>query len=255
MSRSEAGAPNLSQLIEEAMLAVGEDIRVSIPGVVASVSKGRASITPAVSRKGAAEADPTISGVPLCWPACGSGRLSLPVSATDDALLVFCDRNIEGWDGAGGGKVAEAADNRTHDLTDAMALPISLSDPVSGRADDVSLSRDSETTGRAELRLGKGDLTETPGVGVSPGAAKVALGVSRVSGTVETIQPAGAALYSGPAEVIDLLIDLCDALVNATPLANTTRVGGSYPVVLFGTAANTVAAVRDKLKMIKGSLG
>lgn len=246
----EPGEPNLSQVLEAVIEAAGEQIRSCIPGVITAVNMntGRVSVQPGSSN------DPVIPDVPLMYFTTGDVRFTFPVKVGGQVLLVFGDRNLDGWIAGAGAKAVATDDPRTHDLSDALAIPLSLAPPA--RSADISLAMDNETggpVGAIEIRMQPGDLTETPGDGVSPGSAKIAIGNSAVLGTAE--QEGGPSKnVNGPAELVDLVVQLCDLLLKNVNLANTARTGGSTPIILTEISANVVYEIRDKLKMIKGTL-
>ncbi len=250
---TQQGTPNLSQLLEEVIIAAAQDIRCAIPGVVTEVdmTSNRVSVQPGVSMTG--KSDPVIPDVPLLQTVMGKVRFTMPVASGDHVLVVFGDRNLDSWISGGGGTARGTDDPRTHDLSDALAIPLSITPPT--RTDGPSLAMDNEVTppGAVEVRLQPGDLTEAPADGVSPGSAKIAIGNSAVSGTAE--QEGGPSkAVSGPVELVDLMVQLCDILLINPNLANTARTGGTTPIVLTEVNANKVYEVRDKLKMIQGSL-
>ena len=245
---TQQGDPNLSQLLEEVILAAAQDVRCAIPGVITAVdmTTGRVSVQPGVSMTG--KSDPVIPDVPLLQMVMGKVRFSLPVATGDQVLLVFGDRNLDRWISSGGGTARGTDDPRAHDLSDALAIPLSITPPT--RTDGPSLAMDNEITplGAVEVRLQPGDLTETPGDGVSPGSAKIAIGNSACNGSVEKPSTGGTTPYSGPVEVLDLLIQLADMLTS----------GGALVIAASGIVTDPnrdiAAAIRDKLKMIQGSL-
>lgn len=115
------GQPNLSQLLEETIDAASEQIRVAIPGVITSVASDLATATvqPAVRRNGSGS-DPSIPEVPILWP----GPVRWKIEDGASCLLIFADRSIEEWASADGARETTAGDPRTHDITDAVAIPL-----------------------------------------------------------------------------------------------------------------------------------
>lgn len=175
------GRPNLSQLAEAVVEAAGEQIRSAIPGVFASVASdlSTASVQPAVSRAGG-ESDPAIPDVPVLFPQFSGGQITWPIAAGDPCLLVFGDRSLDEWQRAGGARSVDPTDPRTHDLTDAVAIPLGMGGAASGRSGDISLR-----LGTAELRLQSGN--------------KVALG-------------------AGATEVLSVLSDFLNVFLTTVPL-------------------------------------
>jgi len=154
------GEPNLSQLAEAIIDGAAEDVRVAMPGVVTSVNmrSSTVSVQPAVKRNGADNYDPIIPDVPLCFPRSSTARLTFPVNAGDNVLLVFSDRSIEDWLRAGGSK-ASAGDARIHDITDAFAIPMSIESIPLDRLSDLSLEHEG-----GEVRIDSTGNTVVDGV-------------------------------------------------------------------------------------------
>lgn len=127
---SDVRTPTLAQLLNDVRTSTFADLRVSLPGKVESydASTQTVDVTPLV-RDTLEEADgtltyldlPVIPNVPLMFPGAGGFRITFPVSAGDNVLLVFADRSIDAWQSGGG--VTNPADGRTHDLTDCVAIP------------------------------------------------------------------------------------------------------------------------------------
>lgn len=231
------GQPNLSQLVEAVVEATGEQIRVAVPGVFASVASdlSTATVQPAIRRNDSA-ADPAIPDVPILFPRFAKGRLTWPVEAGDPCLLVFCDRSIEEWTDADGEREVEPTDPRTHDITDALAIPLGLGGAASGRAGDVSLRLTPDGTGTTELRV--------------QADGKVALGGIDREGTYENHTPGTTVPWSGTCELVQLLVDVLDALAVKAPIIDLATVPGA----LLPTAYDLLAEARSKLNTIKGSL-
>lgn len=75
---------------------------------------------------------PVITDVPVVFPGGGGCRLTFPIAAGDECLLVFASRAIDAWQQSGG--VQKASDARKHDLSDAFAIvgPMSQAHKISG---------------------------------------------------------------------------------------------------------------------------
>jgi len=102
------------------------EMRVSLPARVEQYdeTKQRADVKPLLNRRYAdgEEAElPVIAGVPVVWPRSGGAALTMPVAKGDGVLLVFADRSIDRWLSDGGQVTPD--DPRTHDLSDAVAIP------------------------------------------------------------------------------------------------------------------------------------
>lgn len=216
------GQPNLTQFAEAVVEAASEQIRVAIPGVFTSVSSDlrHGSVQPSVARQNSA-ADPTVPDVPILFPTFGDGRITWPVSEGDPCLLIFSDRSLDEWDRAGGGGAVEPVDNRTHDITDAVAIPMGLSG--SGTGGDVRIS------------LG--------------GDSKVAVGGADRSGTYTNYSDTPVQ-WSGECELLSLMSDFLDLLVSKTPFVDLSTIPGA----LVEPAFNTLAELKARIDELKGSL-
>lgn len=119
------GSPDLPIVLERAMASVAERMHTAAPGVIGGVnaSTGTVSVQQAVTRKGE-DPEPLIPDVPVLQVHGPKGGLRIPV-APGPALLVHSNRSLDEWAATDGTKVVEAGDARTHDPTDAMALPCS----------------------------------------------------------------------------------------------------------------------------------
>lgn len=244
------GQPNLSQLLEAVVEAVGEEVRVAIPGVIGGVSSdlSKASVQPAV-RRNDSDADPVLPDVPLLFPSFGRVKITWPVESGDPCLLVFGDRSLEEWESAGGDKEVEPADPRTHDLSDAVAIPIGPGGASSGRSSDISLAMTNPTlVGAIELRL------QSDG--------KVALGNSLATGTYRSWTNGSQnppTPFADPVELLDLLTQWFEEWTKDKPgLPQGVVNDGAVPPTLKYYPAepqrNLAAEIVDKLNVIKGSL-
>jgi hypothetical protein len=237
-------------LLETVIEAVGEDVRVSIPGVITGVGADleTASVQPAVRRNDAAEDDPVIPDVPLLFPRAGRARITWPVESGDSCLLVFGDRSLEEWQSAGGEKAVEAGDPRTHDLSDAVAIPLGPGGAESDRTTDLSVAFGGPEAGAVELRL--------------QGDGKLALGNSLATGTYRSWTNGASnppTPFAGIVELLDLLTRFFEEWTKDTGglAAGIVNDGNVPPILKYYPAEpirNLAAEITDKLTAIKGSL-
>lgn len=146
--------PTLSDILR---LAVGQrlrDLHVSMPGRVEryDASKQEASVQPLLQvalADGGSATLPLINHVPVVWPRGGGAILSFPLQQGDTVLLVFSERSLDEWLQQGGD--VAPADPRSHDLSDAVAIPglYPFSEPGEADPRDVLLRFQG-----SELRLG-----------------------------------------------------------------------------------------------------
>lgn len=67
------------------------------------------------------EDPPVVTNVPVMWPRGGGFRLTFPLAAGDDVLLVFSMRSIDLWQERGG--CLDPQDDRRFHISDAIAVP------------------------------------------------------------------------------------------------------------------------------------
>lgn len=122
--------PTVPQAIVDAILARLVSVHVSIPGRVESynASTRKASVKPLIKEAALDEAGnrvttslPVITDVPVVLPGSGGTRLKFDVGVGDTVLLVFADKSLDRWLVRGG--EIDPADDRSHTLSDAIAIP------------------------------------------------------------------------------------------------------------------------------------
>lgn len=160
---SDPGIPNFSQVMEGTVAAAGEAIRCCQPGVITAVSSGNKTVDvqPAIRRQGMSEYDPVIPDVPLVFPRCGKSRMTFDVSKDDAVLLFFSDRCLDEWIAGGGSKKAPTKDARTHNITDAFAVPMDVASSVTTGALELDHDVLIKLGAAATQSLLKGTLVNT----------------------------------------------------------------------------------------------
>lgn len=111
------------------------DLRVSLPGIVASFDPGKqtAAVDLAIREKVVGVngvQDVTIStlyDVPVVLPRAGGFSLTLPLQQGDECLVIFSDMCIDYWWQNGG--VQNQLEQRRHDLSDCFCVPGPWSQP------------------------------------------------------------------------------------------------------------------------------
>lgn len=123
--------PTQSEVIRAALDSWARGLHVALPGRVESydAAEQKADIKPMVkdltpTRTGREllEIIPVIPNVPIVFPRAGGYFLTMPVRAGDFVLLVVCERSIDVWISSDGGE-KNPDDFRTHNLSDAVAIP------------------------------------------------------------------------------------------------------------------------------------
>lgn len=238
------GQPNLSQLLEYVVEAAGEEIRVGIPGIIKKTNSdnSRASVQPAVKRPGG-NGDPELPDVPLLFPVFGRVKITWPVESGDPCWIMFGDRSLEEWESKGGGGEVEPSDPRTHDPTDAVALPFGIGGASASRASDITLSLTNNTlVGSVELRL--------------QDDGKLALGNSHRIGTYDDYNGNPQA-HGTVCELVALVSELLDVLLTKTPTPLIVdQPDGTPNVTVWFTKNkwNVLAEIKARVDAIKGSL-
>ena len=128
MDRS--ATPSLRALIGRAIEGHADGMRVALPGEVVAYDPARQSVDvmPLIQNgyldeNGVRQIErvPIVLDVPLAFPGAGPYRITFPVAVGDHVLLVFCSSSITRWKLIGG--EVDPADDRRHDLNDAIAIP------------------------------------------------------------------------------------------------------------------------------------
>lgn len=123
--------PTLPEVIRFAIDARLRDVHVALPGRVESydAEEQKADVKPMVrdlvpTRNGeeVEETLPIIPNVPVMFPRGGTYFITFPLAVGDFVLLVFNERSIDNW-ASGNGAEKNPDDFRTHNLTDAVAIP------------------------------------------------------------------------------------------------------------------------------------
>lgn len=123
-------APTFSEVLRRTMAAHTSDMRTALPGRVVRYDRAtcKADVQPLImdpvtDDTGARQAAPLpiVVDVPVLMPAAGGIRIRLPIQIGDYVLLVFASSSLDLWLQRGG--LVDPADDRRHDLSDALALP------------------------------------------------------------------------------------------------------------------------------------
>jgi hypothetical protein len=102
------------------------NIHTILPGIVDSFDPSGPSITvrPAIRKQyddGEVLAMPLIYGVPVVFLRSSKCAISFPLEKGDSVLLLFSERSIDEW--VKTGSESTPSDTRTHDISDAIAIP------------------------------------------------------------------------------------------------------------------------------------
>lgn len=139
-----ARTPELDELLTLVLDRRLEEVHTAMPGVVTAydATTQQCSVQPSISLayedevgKRVVETPPVITNVPVAFPRGGGFRLTFPLAAGDEVLLVFSMRSIDRYQTKGG--VVDPGDDRRFHLADAMAIPgIGKAGSLAGVSDD-----------------------------------------------------------------------------------------------------------------------
>lgn len=124
--------PSLAEVLQSAINNSLFDLHTSLPGKIETYypDEQKADIKPLIQRdlidENGNELDtesiPVLPDVPIIFPRANDYFISMPIKKGDFVLLIFCERSIDQYM-AGSGQEVDPVDLRTHDLSDAIALP------------------------------------------------------------------------------------------------------------------------------------
>jgi len=111
----------------ESMVA---DLHTALPGKIVKYDEStqKADVQPLIKERYTDESGaqqsrelPVIPSVPVQFPGAGGYRITFPVAVGDTGLIMFAEASLDKWLVSGG--TVNPADERRHDLTDAVFLP------------------------------------------------------------------------------------------------------------------------------------
>ena len=120
----------LQDLLARFRSSIVADLHTSLPGEIIRYDSNtqKADVRPLVKERytdesGATQARdlPVIPAVPVKFPGGGGYRMTFPMDPGDTGLIVFCEASLDKWLVSGG--AVDPADDRHHDLTDAVFIP------------------------------------------------------------------------------------------------------------------------------------
>lgn len=167
--------PDLSTVIREALDIWSSAIRVMMPGKIISYDKDKqlADVQPMLQEtlsNGDLINLPEIKNVPVQWFRVGLAVIYMPLRPDDLVMLIFSDKSLDKWEGEDndGLTAKDPQDVRSHDLSDAIAVPglypPGVPIPNVDPADMRLILFDSSGNVRSQFYLGgdTGDIVELP---------------------------------------------------------------------------------------------
>lgn len=223
--RERWGDPEEAQRIAQA--AHQARIWTCLPATVVSFDAGACTVTaqPAIggvafdaSGMPVATTMPVVADVPVVFPGGGGMRLTFPIAAGDEVLLVFSCRPIDSWWQSGGQQ--RPANARMHDLSDAFAIPGPMSKPhvISGVSTSaVELRSDDGNTKLSVAPSGAVTITAPAGLTIN--------GNVQINGAISQGAPAGGG--SAASSLIGPLTVTQDVTAGGKSLKTHTHPNGS----------------------------
>lgn len=131
MSFIPSTTPTLTEVIQAAIYQALQDLHTMIPGKIVSYDapNQKAAVQPLIQRPViysdgtvVTETLPVIQSVPILFPRGGALYMRWTLEVDDHVMLVFAERSLDAWLSSNG-SVIDPIDPRTHDLSDAVAIP------------------------------------------------------------------------------------------------------------------------------------
>lgn len=158
--------PNLAELLSGHVSRSLSELHTAMPGRVERYDRTTqtADVQPLVKRAVADEAGvesleslPVVPSVPVVFPGAGDYAITFPIARGDTVLLVVASASLDRWLARGG--EVDPDDERTHALSDAVAIP-----GLRARPDALGSVPSSALHVRGgKIYLGEGTFVETPG--------------------------------------------------------------------------------------------
>lgn len=241
MAEEQNKTTTLLNLVRTAVHEDRKRLHTSLPGIIESYDKKtqtasvRAALKRIVRDKGTANTTeveiPLLVSVPVMFPRAGGFALTFPVAAGDECLLLFAERSLDTWIHLG--KERAPNDIRFHDLSDAVAIMGSTSQPgsLSGHSGvNVRLAKDDGTAfvevspdGDVFMHNGFGDvkLNDDGQIELSNSNATTLL---NVNGSMSMVNAAGGSIAISAAGVVTIngvVIDLSGNITTAGNIGTT----------------------------------
>ena len=194
-------SPSMAQIITDAITQALLDTHTGMPAKVLRFDDGAQAcdVQPLIQRTFLDEDGveqtgdlPSITNVPVMYPAGGGWVITWPLAEGDVVWLCFAERSMDKWLNAVSGTCVDPKDSRLHDLSDAVAF-------AGLRPRSAAI----QGIGTSDLRIAREDgangITLKPDGTIELGEGAPTRGVARVNDPVEVTIPMGAVLVAAPA--------------------------------------------------------
>lgn len=203
------------EAIDDAIRSRMRDAWTALPGRVVAYTAAGSTATvqplPADYVAGAITPMPLLYDVRVLWPQGGGASVTWTLDAGDTVLLIFACRSLDRYriDGADG----DPQSIRTHDLSDAVALPFGLSPDASALTTTANLV-----------------LTRPTGAKVQIGGASGVAAVARNSDPVSMGNPATPTDWAGWAALVTTALNALSGGAILPPVGAPTITASSTTV-------------------------
>lgn len=215
MAEERKETPSLAKVMQDMVDKQLMDVHTSMPGTIISYdyASNMAVIQPSLKRKFKQSSSsinlPPISNVPVCFPSVGKAHIRFPLNSGDEGEIVFQERSIDKWLSLGG--TIDPEDTRKFHLSDAIFFPGKLSSKNSYKSK----------------------------------AKKTSIEIKNDKSWIEVYPNGKFKLTDGTEELFDLLVQLCQAILDA----RTNTIFGPQPLI---NLQNQFFVIRQKLEKMRG---
>lgn len=148
------------EMIRTAILAALSQVWTALPGEIVSFDPVAvtAVVQPTIQAQVTDKSGnrtmvnlPVLPDVPVHFPGGGGCRLTFPIQAGDECLVIFASRSIDAWWQSGG--VQPPIESRMHDLSDGFAIvgPMSQANKISNISTSTTQLRSNDGSTYVEL--------------------------------------------------------------------------------------------------------
>lgn len=240
--------PDLATVMNKKMKALKAEINCCQVGTVQAFNPATQTVDVTLNVLRIVENEvkqyPVLVQVPVFIVSGGTGRLTMPIAAGDQCIVLFCDRSIEAW--ATAGTVAAPSSERTHDLSDGVAIVGFF--PANKALPDVNPNGPEMKHGTAKISI-EGNKVKIVNASVSYGVQLAAMWACRILMTASTL---------AQQKLMNTLLTAlaADSGLNATSRAAASAAAGGGVIhdgVLTAQGANEVTASDNIGMIIDGS--